>query len=785
MSHADQRSVNDNAPYGIDQIQIRPLDNIIERDGETFKVSPRAIQALAYLIENAGRPVTYSEINSAIWKDGCSENSFYQQIATLRKALGEDSTQPRYIKTIAKQGYMFIGADSLVLADPKPAEVIAHSILPRLIFPAVLALVFVVLLLALLPAWLNLSQPASVAVKAKDPREAMHALTNLLQAPKTTIVIERPDPAVGSDLQRALSNAQVLLLQFQLQAVDDRHVAIIPRFANTAIPTAAAFYKKLASHYHSVGGISVILKPVLTVHDGEIHYALELIDPKTQTIQTLFSGQQPRGDSGLLLQQFEQQMLSNLASRKLLDASAPPLLSDDTDANSWFIAAATNFYKVAKTRKDLEDSIRLSQKAIDTNPKNLLAYSILWAETVKLLSVYSEYDMDSILQRVDRSKSQALQIKPDYYRALLVDADSHCWLADYDTCAAGMHNAILARPFDAYSLDSLYWNLLARPDLQLQVAKQNYNLNPFYYDAFAAYRDALLALGNFHELSNLISYHSKWSDSSDWFIQAQSQTDLTQIKMQAQYYRDRFGALTPDLYSADILPSRYIGYSLLNANQPELALFWARNGMERDLPYFDLRVIELLASLWQGDWQPLNWQVERAYVMERHSDQNSLDKLSIAYFDFQTGWLPKAAAVLEELAPELAAEDMLIDSGNLRLFVYYSEIKKRQGDWKYTRRASAAIKEFLQTRDSNAERGIDFGLADVEFYALNNDREQALAQLEQAVYQQGWLPNSLWLWPPIEHNPFLKSLRSEPRFEAMVRHIREQLAPVCFKASCG
>lgn len=792
MNHAQQRSVNDSAQYRIDQSTINPLDNTIVRDGEQYKVSPRAIQALSYLIDSAGRPVTYSEMNEAIWQGGCSENSFYQQIATLRKALGDDSSQPRYIKTIAKQGYMFVGIDLVELPERKDSEPLEKKVLSlssRLSLPLKELVIAFAVIFAAAVYWvlaeLDSQGKPVTTISEIDPRASMYPLLDLLRQPMTTVVLQRPDPSAGTELERSLTNALILMTQYQLTTKLDQQVALIPRYERTDVDSSSDFYGKVLAHYSDVAPVNHILVPSVLIENDQATYTLTLIDPESLREQILLQWLQPRDQSSQALHRYEQDLFSILQPLGLLQKQPASLLTNSAEATGWFVAATQDFFKAAKTRKNLEDTIRFSQKAIEANPGNLLAYSLLWAETVRLLSIYSDYDIDAILQSIETSKVQALKYSPDYYRALLVDADSHCWIDEFEVCAEGMAKAIQQRPFDSYSLDSLYWNLAARPDLQLKVAKQNYLLNPFYYDAFAAYRDALLTAGSFHELSDLIHYHSQWSDSRDWFVQAQSETSLEQLRLQASHYRQRFTQKNQELYGTELLPSRYIGYSLLNANQPDLARFWARNGMERDLPFFDLRVIELMANIWQGDWQPLSWQVERAYVMERHSDQNSLDKLTIAYFDLQTGWLSKAAAVFEELMPSLQADEIAIDSGNFRLFVYYSEIQKRNGNLKYASRVGAAIKTFLQARDPSAARGIDFGIADAEYYALNNDRERALQQLEHAVNQQDWLPNSLWLWPPIEQNMFLKSLRQEPRFKVLVENINSRLAEVCFDLECA
>ena len=220
-------------------------------------------------------------------------------------------------------------------------------------------------------------------------------------------------------------------------------------------------------------------------------------------------------------------------------------------------------------------------------------------------------------------------------------------------------------------LSGIFWNITGRSDLQLSLAQYNYMLNAFDDYAFANYRNALISSGDFHAMAELVDYHSAWSDSKNWFVKMQSQTNMNLLQRQAQDYRvdslvDVDGLLLDVPHES--LPSRYSGYAMLNANRPDLARFWMQNGMERELEYFDLTVVELLADLWQGQWQPQQWQVARADVMQRRGYQNALDKLTIAYFDRQTGWLSKSSDMLMALYPALLDDDAIINEGNLRFF---------------------------------------------------------------------------------------------------------------------
>ena len=54
--------------------------------------------------------VAKSELLAELWKNtSVNENAPAQCVIELRKALGDNSRDPRFIKTISKLGYQFIG----------------------------------------------------------------------------------------------------------------------------------------------------------------------------------------------------------------------------------------------------------------------------------------------------------------------------------------------------------------------------------------------------------------------------------------------------------------------------------------------------------------------------------------------------------------------------------------------------------------------------------------------------------------------------------------------------
>jgi len=65
-----------------------------------------------------------------------------------------------------------------------------------------------------------------------------------------------------------------------------------------------------------------------------------------------------------------------------------------------------------------------------------------------------------------------------------------------------------------------------------------------------------------------------------------------------------------------------------------------------------------------------------------------------------------------------------------------------------------------------------YGFADVEVYARQGKKEQALNALRQAI-DDGWRVS--W-WTQAERSPHTESLRDNPEFKAMMDEIRSDMA---------
>lgn len=100
------------------------------------RITPKAMSVLLALVDNAGKVVSRDALLAAVWPDTLPTNDVITQaITSLRKALGEERNNPRYIETIAKTGYRLLAVVDWLdqdaapaptsVGDPTPAEAVA------------------------------------------------------------------------------------------------------------------------------------------------------------------------------------------------------------------------------------------------------------------------------------------------------------------------------------------------------------------------------------------------------------------------------------------------------------------------------------------------------------------------------------------------------------------------------------------------------------------------------------------------------------------------------------
>jgi TolB-like protein/DNA-binding winged helix-turn-helix (wHTH) protein/Flp pilus assembly protein TadD len=93
------------------ELDVRAAE--LRKDGIKLRLQGQPIQVLATLLNSPGELVTREQLRAQVWPAETFvdfDHSLHNSIARLREALGDSAGTPRYIETLPRRGYRFIGA---------------------------------------------------------------------------------------------------------------------------------------------------------------------------------------------------------------------------------------------------------------------------------------------------------------------------------------------------------------------------------------------------------------------------------------------------------------------------------------------------------------------------------------------------------------------------------------------------------------------------------------------------------------------------------------------------
>src|ERR1035437_2231343 len=114
--------------FGVFELDVRAGE--LRKHGIRIKLREQPIQVLVMLLEHPGEVVLREEIRNRLWPDNTVlefDHGINSAVQKLRNALGESGDNPRYIETVARRGYRFLGEvqqpaeiESTPRAEPAP-----------------------------------------------------------------------------------------------------------------------------------------------------------------------------------------------------------------------------------------------------------------------------------------------------------------------------------------------------------------------------------------------------------------------------------------------------------------------------------------------------------------------------------------------------------------------------------------------------------------------------------------------------------------------------------------
>jgi DNA-binding winged helix-turn-helix (wHTH) protein len=102
---------------------VEPLSNRLVRGDSRVKLDPKVMQVLLYLSARPNEVAEKEEILSSVWNGVfVTDEVLTNAIFELRKALGDDAKEPRFIQTVPRKGYRLLAAVEGATGVPRGAE---------------------------------------------------------------------------------------------------------------------------------------------------------------------------------------------------------------------------------------------------------------------------------------------------------------------------------------------------------------------------------------------------------------------------------------------------------------------------------------------------------------------------------------------------------------------------------------------------------------------------------------------------------------------------------------
>ena len=117
--------------FGAFELDVRSREL---RGGDTVvRLQEQPFEILRMMLDRPGDVVTREELRQRLWPNGTFvdfEHSLNAAVKRLRAALGDSADNPRFVQTLPRRGYRFIGAASGASADPGTVPLVRLAVLP-------------------------------------------------------------------------------------------------------------------------------------------------------------------------------------------------------------------------------------------------------------------------------------------------------------------------------------------------------------------------------------------------------------------------------------------------------------------------------------------------------------------------------------------------------------------------------------------------------------------------------------------------------------------------------
>lgn len=383
----------------------------LRRGHELIALEPQVFELLALLVARREQVVSKDEILEEVWNGRIvSEAALSSRIKTVRRAIGDDGTAQRLIRTVQRRGFRFVGPVEELSA---PAQ----------------------------------ASPSAEAVLAPSPPDALQHVAQaekvageLMERPAIVVLpfLDTTDHAGASYLADGITEEIIAELSaWRWFPVISRNTAFRYRGSNLSAPEIG---QAVGARYLLTGG--------LQRSDTRLKLTAALVD--TEADRQLWSGRFLRAlEEVFLLQEELAQEVVGTLEPQLRDAEVQRILRKaPADVNAWDLAMRAVWHANRSSPADYDSAERFAAEAAARQPNWYFPYALLaFVKFQRAMRSWSSSDTRTAFAETLATARQALDIDGSSWLAHALAGVGELWTnLHYERALDHVNRAIQLNP---------------------------------------------------------------------------------------------------------------------------------------------------------------------------------------------------------------------------------------------------------------------------------------------------------------------------------------------------